>query len=302
MSQLNETWASLTQDERDEMNEKDRKGRIKSLAMKYGRRRVDAAKKEVESDAKRTGRNTKKRPITWRELQGRIENTKNTLKPGEVRRWDKEKGKWVSNKEDVDEGASIALRVGSKIPWRELITGIGAAGTYFQSRKKKEKEEDLLGAVRKKQAEIQQDVANQETLKRNQDFQDAETKRGKYVRRKQKPENQFVGEAAVAVATSPLWLPKALVGIGAVGTLANTVFKSDWYQRAQERKKIRDAERQASADKAKKRLKGSNTDSPARTKDGKNNPEYIKDYRQKQKDDGTMGKTKPGGKWDKLPK
>ena len=98
MSQLNETWASLTQDERDEMNEKDRKGRIKSLAMKYGRRRVDAAQKEVESDAKRTGRNTKKRPITWRELQGRIENTKNTLKPGEVRRWDKEKGKWVSNK------------------------------------------------------------------------------------------------------------------------------------------------------------------------------------------------------------
>ncbi len=302
MSQLNETWASLTQDERDEMNEKDRKGRIKSLAMKYGRRRVDAAQKEVESDAKRTGRNTKKRPITWRELQGRIENTKNTLKPGEVRRWDKEKGKWVSNKEDVDEGASIALRVGSKIPWRELITGIGAAGTYFQSRKKKEKEEDLLGAVRKKQAEIQQDVANKETLRRNQDFQDAEKKRGKYVKRKQAPENKFVGEAAVAVATSPLWLPKALVSIGAAGTLAQTIFKSDWYQRAKERKKIRDAERQASADKAKERLKGSNTDSPARKKDGKNNPEYMKDYRQKQKDDGTMGKTKPGGKWDKLPK
>ena len=43
MSRLNEKWASLTQDERDEMNEKDRKGRIKSLAMKYGRRKVDAA-------------------------------------------------------------------------------------------------------------------------------------------------------------------------------------------------------------------------------------------------------------------
>ena len=305
MSQFNETWASLTQDERDEMNEKDRKGRIKSLAMKYGRRRVDAARKEVESDAKRTGRNTKKRPITWRELQGRIENTKNTLKPGEVRRWDKEKGKWVSNKEDVDEAVATAALTSPVWGPKALglaLTGIGAVGTYLQSKKKKEKKEDLLGAIRKKQAEIQQDVANQETLKRNQDFQDAETKRGKYVRRKQKPENQFVGEAAVAVATSPLWLPKALVGIGAVGTLANTVFKSDWYQRAQERKKIRDAERQASADKAKERLKGSNTDSPARTKDGKNNPEYIKDYRQKQKDDGTMGKTKPGGKWDKLPK
>jgi len=76
----------------------------------------------------------------------------------------------------------------------------------------------------------------------------------------------------------------------------------DWKVRAKERAESRRAERQASADKAKERLKGGNTDSPARTKDGKNNPEYIKDYRQKQKDDGTMGKTKPGGKWDKLPR
>ena len=107
MSQLNEKWASLTQDERDEMEEKDRKGRIKSLAMKYGRRKVDAAQKEVETDAKRSGRNTKKRPITWRELQGRIENS-SKLKRGEVRKWDKEKGKWVSNKEeDVSEEKSL---------------------------------------------------------------------------------------------------------------------------------------------------------------------------------------------------
>ena len=136
MSQVNETWASLTQDERDEMNEKDRKGRIKSLAMKYGRRRVDAAQKEVESDAKRTGRNTKKRPITWRELQGRIENTKNTLKPGEVRRWDKEKGKWVSNKEDVDEAVATAAAT-SPLWIPKLMTGIGAIGTIYQMTKKK---------------------------------------------------------------------------------------------------------------------------------------------------------------------
>ena len=102
MSQLNEKWASLTQDERDEMKEKDRKGRIKSLAMKYGRRRVDNAQNEAESDAKRTGRDTKKKPITWRELQGRMDNSRK-LKPGEVRKWDKAKGKWVSNKEDVNE-------------------------------------------------------------------------------------------------------------------------------------------------------------------------------------------------------
>ena len=79
------------------------------------------------------------------------------------------------------------------------MTGVGALGTYLQSRKKKEKKSDssLLDAVRKKQAEIQQDVANQETLKKNQDFQDAEKKRGKqYVTRKRKPENEFYGEGA----------------------------------------------------------------------------------------------------------
>ena len=151
------------------------------------------------------------------------------------------------------------------------MTGVGALGTYLQSRKKKEKKSDssLLDAVRKKQAEIQQDVANKETLKQNQDFQDAEKKRGKYVKRKQEPENKFVGEAAVAVATSPLWLPKALVGIGAAGTLAQTIFKSDWYQRAKERKKTRDAERKAAADLAKQ---GKNV-----TKD----PNYKKEWEQK---------------------
>ena len=68
-------------------------------------------------------------------------------------------------------------------------TIIGGVGTYLQSRKKKEKEEDLLGTVRKKQDEIQQDVANKETLEKNKDFQNKEKSRGKYVIRK--PENQF---------------------------------------------------------------------------------------------------------------
>ena len=62
------------------------------------------------------------------------------------------------------------------------MTGVGALGTYLQSRKKKEKKSDssLLDAVRKKQAEIETEVANKETLKKNQDFQDAEKKRGKH--------------------------------------------------------------------------------------------------------------------------
>jgi len=136
MSQLNEKWASLTQDERDEMEEKDRKGRIKSLAMKYGRRRVDAAQKEVETDAKRTGRNTKKRPITWRELQGRIENS-SKLKRGEVRKWDKEKGKWVSNKEDVNEepnwndGVNVRWNIG---PNKKEVS-LNLNGTTLASKK-----------------------------------------------------------------------------------------------------------------------------------------------------------------------
>ena len=212
MSQLNEGWASRTQEERDEMTEKEDSQKIIGLVKKYGRGKVDKATAEAKRDRKRRLSNKK---ITWREIKNRIINAKDRLKPGEVKTWDKKNNRWVSNKEDVDEAV------------------------------------------------------------------------------------------ATAAATSPLWGPKALglvmTGIGAAGTLANTVFKSDWYQRAQERKKIRDAERQASAEKAKSRNKGTNTDTPARIKDGKNNPEYMKDYRQKQKDDGTMGKTKPGGEWDKLP-
>ena len=78
------------------------------------------------------------------------------------------------------------------------MTGVGALGTYLQSRKKKEKKSDssLLDAVRKKQAEIQQDVANQETLKQNEKNTKKDEERGKYLPRKRKPENEFYGEGA----------------------------------------------------------------------------------------------------------
>ncbi len=62
----------------------------------------------------------------------------------------------------------------------------------------------------------------------------------------------------------------------------------DWKARAAERKKIRDAERKASADLGKQ---GKNVNK---------DPDYMRKYRQKQKDDGIMGKTKPGGEWDRL--
>ncbi len=104
------------------------------------------------------------------------------------------------------------------------MTGVGALGTYLQSRKKKEKKSDssLLDAVRKKQAEIQQDVANQETLNQNKDFEKKEKERGKYVRRKQKPENEFYGEGASIALNVGSKIPwgKVITGLaGAYGTM-----------------------------------------------------------------------------------
>ena len=224
MYQLNEGWASRTQEERDEMTDKEDEQKIIGLVKKYGRGKVDKATAEAKRDRKRRLSNKK---ITWREIKNRIDNAKNRLKPGEVKTWDKKNNRWVSNKEDVDEAIALAPLA---IPASKLIgaglAATGLTGMILQSRKKKEKEEDLLGAVRKKQSEIQQDVANKETIDKNKDFQKKEESRGKYLPRMRKPENQFYGEAAVAVATSPLWLPKVLPAAaaltGAVGTIMQT--------------------------------------------------------------------------------
>ncbi len=222
MSQLNEGWASRTQEERDEMTDKEDEQKIIGLVKKYGRGKVDKATAEAKRDRKRRLSNRK---ITWREIKNRIDNAKDRLKPGEVKTWDKKNNRWVSNKEDVDEAVATAVATSPLWGPKALgaaMTGVGLIGTYLQSKKKKAEKEDLLGAIRKKQAEIQQDVANQETLEKNKDFQKKEKSRGKYLPRKRKPENEFYGEAAVAVATSPLWLPKVLPAAaaltGAIGT------------------------------------------------------------------------------------
>ena len=100
-----------------------------------------------------------------------------------------------------ESAASVTIKQGSKlIP--ALMTGVGAVGTYLQSRKKKAEKEDLLGAVRKKQSEIQQDVANKEPLDKNKDFQKKEKGRGKYLPRMREPENKFVGEGAAFAVPS----------------------------------------------------------------------------------------------------
>ena len=93
-----------------------------------------------------------------------------------------------------ESAASVTIKQGSKlIP--ALMTGVGAVGTYLQSKKKKAKEkEDLLGAVRKKQSEIETEVANKETLKQNEKLTKKDEERGKYLPRKRTPENEFAGE------------------------------------------------------------------------------------------------------------
>ena len=142
-----------------------------------------------------------------------------------IKKLPKDMRKKLKSFKQFQEAAALAIPAAGlvgKFALPAAATIVGGVGTYLQSRKKKEKEEDLLGAVRKKQAEIQQDVANQETLRRNKDFQDAETKRGKYVKRKQAPENKFVGEAA-AVLAAPAIANKVISTGAALWGMYNTI-------------------------------------------------------------------------------
>ena len=104
-----------------------------------------------------------------------------------------------------------------------IMTGVGAVGTYLQSKKKKAKEkEDLLGAVRKKQSEIETEVANKETLKQNEKFKKKEKERGEYVPRKRAPENEFHREGASIALNVGSKIPwgKVITGLaGAYGTI-----------------------------------------------------------------------------------
>ena len=99
MSQLNEGWASRTQQERDEMTADSEKQKILGLVKKYGRKKVDRAESELKKERKRRLSNKK---ITWREIKNRIENAKDRLRTGEVKKYDNDLGRWVSNYEDKD--------------------------------------------------------------------------------------------------------------------------------------------------------------------------------------------------------
>ena len=103
MSQINERLDTFSQQEKDQMIKKEREQKILALSKKYGKKKVIEAQKEAEKELRRDGKNIRKNPISFKELQSRIENAKDRLKKGEVKIWDKEKGRWVSNKEEMQE-------------------------------------------------------------------------------------------------------------------------------------------------------------------------------------------------------
>ena len=228
MYQVNERLDTFSRKEKDRIKDSESATKLRTLISKYGKAKVAAATKEAESEKRG-------KKITYRELRHRIENAKGRLKKGEVKKWDKEKGRWVSNKEEdvneelnwndgvnvrwnltpnkkeislnlngttlaskkketykgktkpkfavnkalldlknlddpaknlpgmkkVDEGASIALRVGSSIPWGKVITGIGAAGTLAQQvlrsqSNKNSNKKDRIGKGNKKRTKVRQ--------------------------------------------------------------------------------------------------------------------------------------------------
>ena len=64
---------------------------------RHAKKDEDTAKKKVEpkygeKTVARSGKN-------WKQFKKDVESAKGRLRPGEVRRFDKEKGKWVSNKD-----------------------------------------------------------------------------------------------------------------------------------------------------------------------------------------------------------
>ena len=97
MYQVNERLDTFSRKERDRIKDSESATKLRTLISKYGKAKVAAATKEAESEKRG-------KKITYRELRHRIENAKGRLKKGEVKKWDKEKGRWVSNKEeDVNE-------------------------------------------------------------------------------------------------------------------------------------------------------------------------------------------------------
>ena len=132
MYQVNERLDTFSRKEKDRIKDSESATKLRTLISKYGKAKVAAATKEAESEKRG-------KKITYRELRHRIENAKGRLKKGEVKKWDKEKGRWVSNKEeDVNEepnwndGANVRFHVG---PNKKEIS-LNYNGTTIASKKK----------------------------------------------------------------------------------------------------------------------------------------------------------------------
>ena len=96
MYQINERLDTFSKKEKDRIRDSEGATKLRTLISKYGKAKVAAATKEAESE-------NRGKKITYRQLRHRIENAKGRLKKGEVKKWDKEKGRWVSNKEEMQE-------------------------------------------------------------------------------------------------------------------------------------------------------------------------------------------------------
>ena len=114
---LKERLDTFSQKEKDEINQKDEKSKLRSLIMKYGRAKVAAAELKRKKEERRSGKK-----ISWQEFKDRIETSSSSLKKGEVKTWDPETKSWKSNKEEKDIKENIGFQQSAM---RKTDTGAG---------------------------------------------------------------------------------------------------------------------------------------------------------------------------------
>tara|TARA_B100001079_G_scaffold141848_1_gene121481 strand:- start:53 stop:520 length:468 start_codon:yes stop_codon:yes gene_type:complete len=97
---IGERLDTFSDKEKGRINDSDKKSKMNALVMKYGRSRVRKVSDESEREVKRTGKK-----LSWEEFKKRLEKSKEKtrLRPGEVKKWDPERQKWVSNKDEEEE-------------------------------------------------------------------------------------------------------------------------------------------------------------------------------------------------------
>ena len=97
---VNERLDTFSDKEKERINDSDKKSKMNALVMKYGRSRVRKVSDESEREVKKTGKK-----LSWEEFKKRLEKSKEKtrLRPGEVKKWDPDTQKWVSNKDAEEE-------------------------------------------------------------------------------------------------------------------------------------------------------------------------------------------------------